>query len=265
MAFLRPERRRKGERALAWVGAVFIIVLLVFGVSYLALGTPTATAEDINTVVLYDTTGNAVNVTDITKTDNAVEFTASAPAHKIVIKLSDYWKDLKGQFSHIHIDLQNAELSDSVDGAKIYLSDGYTEIYIGLLKLSDTKTFDSYVDFNDIKNFEDYAYAQIIIKLYDQNGTAINGLESGTQKIGFRTYVKAETSSIVAFVTTVIIALAVAFRKMAHAVASTLVAFLSAITTNNAVVILLSFVVVLVALWYLIDVKKVKRPAIIKK
>jgi len=265
MRFLRPDRVRKGERGLAWVGLAFILLIAIFGISYLVLGTPVESPEDTNLVKLYDAAGNTVNVTYSDFSDNVMEFKPASPVHKVVIELRDLWKDVKGQFTHITLDLSNCEFNNSVDGAKVYLSDGVTEIYVGFIDLNKTKSAKFYVDPSDLNSFDEYSPVILTIKFYDSSGNAINALEEVTQKINFGFVVKAETSSIVAFVSSILVALAVAIRKMGTAIASTLSAFVMAISTQNAVIILLVFFVVMVALWYVTDVKHYRPKRLLRR
>ena len=240
-----------------WIGVLLIVFIGIFGVSYLVLGEPVNTAEDVAAVYAYDAASNPVNVTDVKADGNVLQFYLQGSAAILKLKLSDQWKDLKASFTRLNIDFSDTALNSSVDGAKAYLSDGVTEVYVGFMDLSEDKSFSLYVSQDDLKAFDDYANAYVVIKFYNANGTLMNALQPGLQKIQFYTSIKTETSSIVAFISSILIALAAAMKRLAHAITSTFSAFVAAITTNNAVIIMLSFFAVLIAMWYLTDVRKI--------
>lgn len=249
----------KFKKTSAAIGIFIVILIAAFGGMYAVMGTPIYNAESIDTTnfAAYTAAGANANATSVSTKGNTLSFTPGAAAAKLVIPLKDEWKDAKGSFNMLHIDLTNIQEAAVWDIAKVYLSDGTTDVYIGSVK-KDVKTATLTVSSDDTKNLDDFQKAQIMIKFYDANGTLTDVLASGVeQDIDLWTTVSIDTSTVYGFFTSIALAVIVAIRKAASAVTGSLTSFFLAITTNSALLTVMGGLVVIFGL-YMITEHKIK-------
>ena len=249
----------KIKKTSAMLGIFFVILIAMFGGMYAVMGSPVYNAESIDTTnfVAYTAAGLNANCTGVSTSGNTLSFTPAAAAAKLVIPLKDEWKDAKGSFNMLHIDLSNIQEAAVWDLAKVYLSDGTTDAYIGSIK-KDVKSATLSVSSDDTKNLDDFQKAEIIIKFYDSNGTLTDVLASGVeQDIDIWTTVSIDTSTVAGFFTSIALAVIVAIRKAASAVTGSLTSFFLAITTNSALLTVMGGLVVIFGL-YMITEHKIK-------
>ena len=242
---------------------IFVLIVLALGLGiYLVLGNPVYTVEDIDTsnVVGYTAAGLNANLSNVHTDNGYLEFTPGAACAKLVIPMKDQVKDMKGSVNALEVDLSKVEYSSVWELAKVKLSDGTTEIALGSISESGSKIETFSIDSDDWDNLDDFAKPKVIILFYDENGNLLDALSTEEQRVGIAFLVKLDTSTITGFASSVLIALVAAIRKVVSAITSTVTAFLIAITTNSAVLTVVSAVAVLMLFFMASkEAKRIKR------
>jgi len=253
----RAKTKRYANKMVVSIGLFIIIAIALLGASYLVLGMPVWNAERINTASVQALTasGADANATNVNADGDTLEFTLGAAAAIIKIPLKDDWKDLKGSFTGVSVDLSDCEYAATWELAKVYLSDGSTDIYIGSIKESEKKAILT-VDPEDTENMDDFQPVWIIIKFYDSSGNLVDCLASGTeQSIKLYGSIKADTSTVAGFLTSIALACIVALRKVITALTSAMTSFLLAITTNSALLTIFGALIIVVG-WFMLTEKR---------
>jgi len=254
-------RRRKNFMHLRWLGALLVLIILGVMGLFLVTGQPVVSAaEDNNNVYAYDALGASVNATDIKESDGWLEFTLASDAAVLKIEYKTTWADLKGTFTHVVVDLGKLEYSAIWKLAKVYLSDGSTDVYIGSI------SYDEYeqahlivVDQSDIKVLDDLKKPMVIIKFYDEDGNLINVVKGSVEqdiKVDF--VITAEKGTLTSYIIAAFMAFVAALRKVVSGLTTGLTAFFIAITTNTALLVIFGTIGMLM-LWYFIESGRLKR------
>ena len=151
----------------------------------------------------------------------------------------------------VYINLKAIDEANVWELAKVYLSDGTTDLYVGSIDSDDAEaTLD--VEPDDLDSMDDFKPVFLVIKFYDASGNLVDALAAtGEQEIELRLTVPIKTDTITAFASSLVLAFIVALRRFVAAVTSTFSSFLLAITTNSAVLTILGAIAVVVAWWYL--------------
>jgi len=242
--------RYKANKAITAVGLFVIAFIGIFAIAYMAMGIVTANASNVYTVYAYNAAGTQVDVSNIDKEGDTLRFTPNSSVAYIKIEMKDEWKDMKGMFTAVYVNLKGIDEANIWELAKVYLSDGTTDLYIGSISEDDGEaTLD--VDPDDVKSMDDFKPVLVIIKFYDANGNLVDALAAGEQEVGLKFTVPIRTDTITAFASSLVLAFIVAIRRFVAAVTSCFSSFLLAITTNSAVLTILGAIVVVVAWWYL--------------
>ncbi|OYT57456.1 MAG: hypothetical protein B6U76_01010 [Desulfurococcales archaeon ex4484_217_2] len=247
-------RMNKKQQILA---VIAILIIGAMGMVYLAFGTPTWNAENIDSanVVALTAAGSNANVTGVTTDGNKLEFTLGVEAAVIKIPLKDQWKDVKGTFTGMYVSLKGLEYTTVYELAKVYATDGSTDVYLGSITEDDKeKMLD--IDTDDLDILDDFAKATFVIKFYDSQGNLVDCLSANVeQNLEIYGTVKADTSTITGFLSSLALALIVAVRKFIVSLTSALTSFLLAITTNSAILVVLGALVVVIG-WFIVSGKK---------
>jgi len=243
--------KQKANKTVTAVGLFVIALVGLFALMYMAMGTAVANANDVYTMYAYNAAGTQVDVSNIDKEGDSLTFTLNSTAAYIKIEFKDEWKDMKGMFTGVYINLKAIDEANVWELAKVYLSDGTTDLYIGSI---DSDNAEATLDVNpeDLDSMDDFKPVYLIIKFYDASGNLVDALAAtGEQEIGLRLTVPIRTSTITAFATSLVMAFVVALRRFVAAITSCFTSFLMAITTNSAVLTILGAIIVVVAWWYL--------------
>ena len=247
-------RVKETPSRLAQLLGFFVIVMLVVGFGvYAVAGMPIHNAEDLDraNIVALTSTGADAGISDVTAEDAKLSFTLNASAAILKLPFKDKWKDLKGTFTGIYVDLSDLENAAVWELAKVFISDGTTDIYVGSISADDEKAVLK-VDPDDVEELDDLKTAYVIIKFYDAQGNLVDALSSGvTQEIEIYTTIKIDTSTVYGFFTTTALAIIAVIRKVINGIATAATGFLLAITTNSAILTVLGAVAVFIGLIYL--------------
>jgi len=244
---------------LRWLGAIIVLVILGTMGLFLVAGQPVVGADKVSNVYAMDSIGAGLNVTDVTDTsDGYISFTLSGDAAVLKIEYSEMWSDLKGSFSHLAIDIGKLEYSTIWKIAKIYVTDGSTDVYLGAID------YDNYeeakmisVEQDDIKLLDDIKKATVVIKFYDANGNLVNAVKSGEQKLRADFVIAAERGTLTSYFTATFLAFIAALRKIIRGLTTGLTAFFLAVTTNSALLVIFGALGMLM-LWFFLEQGKLR-------
>ena len=249
--------RRKANKAVTAVGLFVIALIGLFGITYMLMGTTVYTGSDVRTVYAYTSGAVSVQVSDVETSVDEVKFTLNGTAAYVKIEMEQQWKDAKGMFTAVYIDLTGIKQASSWELAKVYLSDGTTDLYIGSISYDAEKaTLD--VESDDVDTMDDFKPVYVLIKFYDSQGNLVDALAAATHTIGIKFTVPIKTDTITAFASSLVLAFIVCIRRFVAAVSASITSFLFAITTNSAILTILGALVIVIAFWYLSENKKIK-------
>jgi len=224
------------------LGILLILLIAMIAGAYMVMGTTVYSADDVKTIAVYDATGTQVAISSWDADDGVLTIEPASDVAKIVITYDFKFKDIESQANYLYIDLSGVEGASGVDvdTVKVVLSDGTYDLTVGVINLGEDEELKTFtIDPEDYDNFDDYAYVKVIIMFYDENGTLVNYMEGGAEsEIATDFKVMLNTTSVNAFFASVVIAIVVAIRKVAHAIVSVITSAAAAIITNSALITL---------------------------
>ena len=190
--------RRKGStviRTSAIIAIIFILGLAALGAYTVLAGRPIYTADDVDSVVAYDSSGSSVTVSDLSTRGGDLEFTLASAAAKLVITMENDVKDFEG-INQINIDLSGMELG-GYDRVRVKLSDGTTTVTLGGYD-EDVTYLQVPIEDDDWDQLDEYSQVKLYIEFYNSSGGLTDVIKADTHTLVVDWVIAGGTSSFTA-------------------------------------------------------------------
>jgi len=242
---------RKQKTLVTFLAVAFIVGVIAMGCIYAFTGLTIYSCEDYVSITALDANATSVNVLSPSEKGGRLSFSLAAPAAILKIKFDWFvndWKD--NAIRMVIVDLTDMATNGTFNKIKMYIGDGTNEVYIG--SAGDVGAIMNFeVLYDDLEaTLSDSANVYFIMKTYDDTGSLVDAWKEGDQEIaveftrggGYQTVTGMIASGVVSIIGT--------FKKAISGVTGAIGSFLTALVTNEVIIILLVGVA-LVAVWFL--------------
>jgi len=230
---------RKRKTLITFLAVALIVGVIAMGCIYAFTGRTIYSCEDYVSITALDANATSVK---------------SAAVLKIKFDwFVNDWKD--NAIRMVIVDLTEMETNGTFNKIKMYIGDGTNEVYIG--SAGDVGAIMNFeVLYDDLETtLSDGANVYFIMKTYDDSGNLANAWAEGDQEIAVEFTQGGGYQTVTGMIASGIISIIGTFKKAISGITGAIGSFLTALVTNE-VVIILAVGIALVAVWFLFGPKK---------